>query len=78
MSHPNCSTENTCQQPSGRVCIERGCGEEAGTLWGPLWCPDHDRERLDRISLSLDGLAAAFGLTPDPTPARVAATEETE
>lgn len=42
-AHPNCTEGHTCQVPSGRPCVERGCTEPAGTLWGPLWCPDHDR-----------------------------------
>ena len=38
-----------------RHCYE-GCPEPAGTLWGPYWCPEHDRERIDRISQQLDEL----------------------
>lgn len=52
-SHPKCHTEagHVCQEPSGRLCVE-GCGQPAGTWWGPYWCPEHDMERLDRISAS--------------------------
>lgn len=57
-AHPKCDNGHICQQPSGRVCVEAGCDQPAGTLWGPMWCPDHDRERLDRISASLDALIA--------------------
>lgn len=62
-AHPQCWTgtgyaHDTCREPSGRPCIERGCGEKAGTLWGPLWCPTHDVERLDRVSGGLAGIAA--------------------
>lgn len=56
MSHPNCSSGHVCQKPSGRACIETECGEAAGTLWGPYWCPEHDRERLDRITASLESI----------------------
>ena len=56
MSHPNCTAGHVCQRPSGRECIERGCQEAAGTIWGPYWCPEHDRERLDRITASLEAL----------------------
>jgi hypothetical protein len=61
-SHPNCHGPqgHVCQVPSGRACIEQGCAEAAGTKWGPLWCPEHDQERLDRISASLDSIAASF------------------
>lgn len=57
-SHPKCKRPDghTCQEASGRTCVESGCAEEAGTLWGPLWCPEHDAERLDRISASLEEL----------------------
>ena len=61
-SHPNCWTDagHVCQEPSGKPCIEAGCGEPAGTLWGPLWCPGHDVERLERIGASLDAFAYSF------------------
>ena len=63
MSHPNCHGPegHVCQQPSGRACEEGPCPEPAGTLWGPLWCPAHDEERLDRITRNLEGIAASFG-----------------
>jgi len=61
-AHPKCHTTagHVCQEPSGRTCIEDGCGEPAGTLWGPLWCPEHDQDRLDRISASLTAIYAAL------------------
>lgn len=52
-AHPKCGDGHVCQEPSGRTCIESGCDKAAGTMWGPLWCPDHDRERLDRIGAQL-------------------------
>ena len=55
-SHPKCNPVHVCQRPSGRICVEHGCPEAAGTLWGPYWCPDHDKERLDRITASLESL----------------------
>ena len=57
-SHPNCwgPEGHVCQQPSGRTCLD--CDQPAGTLWGPYWCPDCDVKRLDRISASLESLAA--------------------
>lgn len=60
-SHPNCTDGHVCQKPSGRICIEDGCNEPAGTLWGPYWCPDHDRERLDRIDGQLQDLKRQIG-----------------
>ena len=56
MSHDQCANGHICQQPSNRICVEVGCDEQAGTIWGPLWCPDHDKERLDRISASFDAI----------------------
>lgn len=57
-AHPKCGSGHVCQQPSGRVCIEDGCDAAAGTLWGPFWCPDHDRDRLDGIGASMSALLA--------------------
>lgn len=59
MSHPDCIDGHVCQVPSGKACIEPGCALPAGTRWGPYWCPDHDRERLDRITASLTALDGA-------------------
>jgi hypothetical protein len=61
-AHQRCidAGEHICQQPSGRKCIVAGCDREAGTLWGPLWCPDHDRERIDRISGQMAKISTSF------------------
>lgn len=76
MSHPRCTrpTGHTCQQPSGRTCIEAGCDEPAGTLWGPVWCPEHDAVRLDQCSAGLAEIEAA--LTPAPSVAGAEAEDE--
>lgn len=58
MSHPNCKEYHVCEVPSGRVCIEHECEQPAGTLWGPMWCPDHDQIRLERVSAQMKGLLA--------------------
>jgi hypothetical protein len=65
-AHRTCMVEgkHVCQEPSGRTCVESGCDQDAGTWWGPYWCPDCDKERLDRISSLLDEIAASFGETP--------------
>ena len=57
-AHPTCWNDGVrdhsyCLAPSGQPCIEDGCTSEAGTLWGPHWCPEHDVERLDRIDAGL-------------------------
>ena len=43
---------------TGKPCIEAGCDKPAGTAWTPLWCAEHDRERIARITASLTALAA--------------------
>lgn len=58
-AHQKCvdAGAHICQCPSGRVCIEPGCEEPAGTSWGPLWCPAHDQERLDRVGAQMRSIA---------------------
>lgn len=56
---------HVCQQPSGRTCVERGCMNAAGTYWGPYWCPDHDKERLDGITSALEAISVALNNSPD-------------
>lgn len=59
--HPICWTgsdfEHRCQRPSGRRCID--CGEAAGTLWGPIWCPDCDVIRLGNVSRQMESLLSS-------------------
>ena len=66
-AHPNCHGPDghVCQKPSGVRCVEAGCNEPAGTLWGDLWCPAHDMERLDRVSAGLESAMAQFK-APEP------------
>ena len=58
-AHPKCQGPggHVCMRPSGRECIEPGCENTAGTVWGPLWCPDCDQARLDRVSAGFDAVA---------------------
>lgn len=69
-AHPNCHGPDghICQKPSGARCVEAGCNEPAGTLWGPLWCPEHDMERLDRVTAGLESAMAQF---TEPAPVGV-------
>lgn len=62
-SHQQCTEagEHVCQEPSGRTCVEHGCDQAAGTWWGPLWCPGHDKERLDRVSAGFDRIEQELG-----------------
>lgn len=48
-NHPG----NSKEFHTGKICIEKGCDRPAGTQWSPLWCVDHNIERMDRISKNL-------------------------
>ena len=52
--------EHVCQQPSGHLCGEQPCDLKAGTDWGPFFCPDHDVQRLERVSAGLADIAATL------------------
>ncbi len=54
---------NSLQHRSGKPCIDRGCTEPAGTLWSPLLCFRHNVERLDRITVNLEAVAAEYGVS---------------
>jgi hypothetical protein len=58
-AHPKCRNGHVCQVPSGRACVD--CGQPAGTLWGPMWCPDCDEKRLNRISALLEAISRELG-----------------
>lgn len=49
-----CRYLHQCHKPSGLICDTAGCEEPAGTWWTPIWCPDHDVERLTQISGEFD------------------------
>lgn len=62
-AHQKCvdAGKHLCQQPSGRRCFVTGCDADAGTLWGPYWCPEHDKQRLDRITASFEEIEEMLG-----------------
>lgn len=45
---------NSAKYHTGKTCAEKGCEKPAGTFWGPLWCFDHNVERMRRITSALD------------------------
>ncbi len=51
---------HNCQKPSGETCANPECGNPAGTLWSPHWCPDCDAERQQRIEDQLNEISAFF------------------
>lgn len=61
-AHQKCvdNGSHICQQSSGRSCFESGCDQPAGTDWGPYWCPEHDKDRIDRISASLEAISSSL------------------
>jgi len=44
---------NSPKHHNGKLCIEKGCQNPAGTAWSHLWCFKHNVERMDRINKSL-------------------------
>ncbi len=52
--------EHVCQKPSGHLCGEQPCDQTAGTDWGPFFCPDHDVQRLERVSAGFADLKASL------------------
>ena len=48
---------NGSDYQTGKPCIEPGCERPAGTAWSPYWCFEHNVERLDRITASLETIA---------------------
>ena len=47
---------NNAKYHTGKPCIEKGCDRPAGTAWSPHWCFEHNVERMDRITKSLDDI----------------------
>lgn len=45
-----------------RKCYEPDCENEAGGPWSPYWCPECDRQRVERISRQLQIVAAEAGV----------------
>lgn len=47
---------NSAAHHNGKPCRVKGCKQPAGTAWGTLWCFEHNVERMDRISATLDNM----------------------
>lgn len=45
---------NSAKYHSGEPCHTKGCEAPAGTAWSPYWCFQHNVERIDRISATLE------------------------
>jgi hypothetical protein len=51
---------------TGELCIVPGCRRPAGTWWSPLWCFEHNVERMDRIVERYSPRAGLASSLPDP------------
>lgn len=49
-AHPG----NSSRHHTGKRCVESGCDRPAGTHWSPLWCFEHNVERIKRIDRQLE------------------------
>ena len=50
---------------TGKECLERKCGNPAGTGWSPFWCQPCNAKRMSRISATLEHeLARMKGKVP--------------
>lgn len=56
---------NSEKYRSGRVCIESGCKNPAGTYWSPYWCVPCNIKRMDRVTQSLNELVSGFDKTKE-------------
>lgn len=45
---------NSAKYHTGKQCVTKGCTAPAGTWWSPLWCFDHNVERVKNITASLE------------------------
>lgn len=67
-SHPKCARTpegivHDREVLGGRLCVGSGCDRPPASSCGPLWCPDHDVERLGRITGQFEDLAASLNRT---------------
>lgn len=49
---------NSPKYHTGKLCIEKGCNNPAGTAWSPYWCFKCNVKRIDRINASFDKLVS--------------------
>jgi len=40
---------NSAKYHTGKLCIEAGCNNPAGTAWSPYWCFEHNVKRIKHI-----------------------------
>jgi hypothetical protein len=48
---------NSSKWHTGKQCVEKGCRKPAGTWWSPVWCFDHNVERMKRVTAAMDDAA---------------------
>jgi len=45
---------------TGKSCIVSGCEKPAGMWWSPLWCMEHNMERMRQIDGQFDRVRRAL------------------
>ena len=53
-AHPG----NSAAHHTGKLCVEPGCGNPAGTAWSRLWCVSCNIARMRRIGDSLHAIVS--------------------
>jgi hypothetical protein len=51
---------NGPQYHTGKPCIEPGCNRPAGTWWSPIWCFEHNVQRIKGIDGQFEKVRAAL------------------
>jgi hypothetical protein len=44
--------------------VGTACAKPPGTKWGPHWCEDCNKQRLEHIDKQMNKLAESFSLSP--------------
>jgi len=47
---------NSAKHHTGKICIEPGCNNPAGTAWSPYWCVDCNIERINLVTKQMEDL----------------------
>ena len=53
---------NSSRYWTRKPCIEKDCERPAGTLWSPLWCMEHNIERMKRINKGFNTICKMYQL----------------
>lgn len=53
---------NGAKYQTGKPCVEKGCENPAGTAWSPLWCFEHNVERLGKLTEAFELIKGEDGI----------------